>query len=273
MNSTSIFNPMVRYTKNDLKERGFKLAFFDVCYLSDLIKPNKPTFNKKLLQETMKLYKKMQIRPVVNLFLFGELLNGLDRANRNYYNDFEAKKLIMEFLDELESLWILSHDEIKTFELINAYHGNNKSAHGFFNVFCACPLFTETSINCNRIYAGDQVMNYIYKLDEASGKFKEFLYRICKDLTGFQETYRTGVSKNNKAKEIILEEIIKNPNDEFNIKRNINRNDISTILKKHCINYQEEKIEKLLNDFSHNFEYMPGKCQDSCRVKQSTTPY
>jgi len=61
MCKTLVSNPFERFTKNNIKEKGYKLAFFDACALNDLINPNNSIFNNGT-REAIKLYKEEGIK-------------------------------------------------------------------------------------------------------------------------------------------------------------------------------------------------------------------
>ncbi|HEV2524671.1 MAG TPA: hypothetical protein VGU44_06025, partial [Gammaproteobacteria bacterium] len=155
-----------RFSKNELNQRGYKLVFFDLSAL----------FN--LMNDTNKIdeFKKSNMRPVVNLLLFSELLKGLDPAHKDYEKNYQNKKNIMRFFDDMSACWILSHDEIVSFEFVHAYHGKyKKDAHGYFKIFCASPVFVQLNGSGERSYSCDNLMKFSYGLYNEARTYQELL--------------------------------------------------------------------------------------------------
>jgi len=185
-----------RFSKNELNQQGYKLVFFDLSALFNLMK------DKNKIDE----FKESNIRPVVNLQLVSEFLKGLDPAHKDYEEFYQKKKDIMQFFDDMNAYWILSHNEIVSFEFVHAYHGGDKNAHDYFKIFCASPLFVQDDINepsCSYVYPCDNVMKFSYGLSDGARTYQKLLEELMMDpsyLEELKEMFNTGTNNNNEKK-------------------------------------------------------------------------
>ena len=125
-------NPFEKYCKNELTKDNYQLLFFDTSVLLELD------------TKTTEILQKHKIRPVVNEFVFGEIIKGLDKGHKNF-EKFKIKKLdIAKYLDSLGCLFMLSRKEIEAMELKSACDQlNERHAHDFLQVFRKTPFHAK----------------------------------------------------------------------------------------------------------------------------------
>jgi hypothetical protein len=183
-------DPFEKYCKNELTKDNYQLLFFDTSVLLELD------------IETTEILQKHKIRPVVNDFVFSEIIKGLDKGHKNF-EKFKIKKLdIAKYLDSLGCLFMLSHKEIETMELKSACDQlNERHAHDFLQVFRKTPfhgkyeglndiLHKELNYQLhlkrvikeqeNKQYITKAINNGLNENTEAVNQLKEYYKALCK---------------------------------------------------------------------------------------------
>lgn len=135
-----LLNPYKLYTKNELNKQGYKLALIDNNILNEI---HKNIENYIWKENTLEYFIKNKIRPVLCDFIIYEFIKGLETLNPESieFNDLKAKKkLVSQFLDELNTVWIYNQQEILAFEFFNIHNNTIESAHYSYKIFCDSPI-------------------------------------------------------------------------------------------------------------------------------------
>lgn len=189
-----IINPLERFSKQDLANKGYKLAFLDVSLLD-------PVF----LNSQSQYLKQKNIILVVNGLVIMELLKGLYGLKHQEYKKLAEKKILLaNFLDEAKCLYLLPRDNILTYELLYMYKGYSVNAHDFFKIFCYSPLLTQVDSNKTSTslldgYPCDRLTKFRYKLLTQTSTFKEYLIYSLRNLKEVASILEEGKNENYKA--------------------------------------------------------------------------
>lgn len=229
-----MMKPLQQYSKTELNQRGYELVFLDVSYLFDIKYDN---FDRLIREINNK-----KLKPVVNLFLIGELLKGLDEKHPKFKQHRKNKELIMRFFDETATMWVLEHNSILTFEFVDLYYGRNSNAYDAFKIF-----FHLRALKNQTMYRPgySKEVDFIYKPRDFTGTYSGLLGTIfLKGLKEFQNDFENGIRKNNNAKEIIKNA----PGDDATKRKRFTEKQCSELLKDHGIDPDQNQIKVVIND-------------------------
>lgn len=218
-----------RWSKAELNQLGYKLAFIDTNVLSRLL--NNTTIN---LTEKVELFKIYNIKPVFSLELFAEFLQGLVTSS-DYKEHARVKQETIEFLNVLKPLWILGHQYISALEY--AHLCQHIDPFKDFKVFSDVALEGHGSNGQVPIFECDKHFRNKFIPYEASykhkGDWQKLLSEFQLDLQEIAQEFKNGCVANFKATLAKSEEFkILNTFDQKSEIYRINENHVDNILKK-----------------------------------------
>lgn len=132
-----LLNPYQRFAKNEINQKGYKLALIDVNILR---KFENNIYDENWKCDVLTYFEESQIKPVMSDFIFYEFIKGLDPKSKNFVELKEKKKCVSSFLDKLNTMWICNQQEILAFEFLNLYNNIEANAYNSYKIFCSSPI-------------------------------------------------------------------------------------------------------------------------------------
>lgn len=153
---------ITRYTKNELRNNKYSLAFFDNSALSPLkLTNNDGTENYYQQQNFINYCKSQKIRPISSIEIIGELVKKLP-PNPNLKN---KKITILKTLQQAGLLWSLPLSVILDLEYCNLQNSYPALAHDFLHVFSEYPLCRVDKDQRLKSYPCDRAWKYSLQSD------------------------------------------------------------------------------------------------------------
>jgi hypothetical protein len=241
-------NPYQRFTKNQLNQKGYKLAFIDnnfLSFLTELVR-NDP----KVIKMICEAFKQLQIRPVLNSFVFYEFMKGLDPFANNFNSLCINKRKVAQLLDELGAIWIQDFLNVLAFELLHVYENKKEEARDFYHIYSFCPLgimtnrkpFTEKG---TASYPCDEIMHFCY------GPYSDDLKKLVNPVENWHAYFEHSLKNlTDFSIDNILKKWVQDDEKAYKIKEKIK--DAKEIIYKKRI---QKYIEPLMGDrFAANHE-------------------
>lgn len=192
-----LLNLYQRFTKAELNQNGFEIAFVDNNFLSYLTDQITDSDFKKRIKES---FKNNKIIPVLNSFVFYEFVKGLTSIDLNNGDLLAKKRQVAQFLDELTAYWILDYEKILAFEFLHIEANILKEADKFYKVFCKSPFAIMSgtkpfAVKSSLSYPCDKVMHFIYspysdssdELKNPVSSWAEYFEHVFKDISCIDE--------------------------------------------------------------------------------------
>ncbi len=230
----------IRFSKKDLVNK--KITIFDTNILSDF---NKSSIN---LQEKLLEFKKHNFLPVFSQILLCEFIKGLAK-NPGY---IQTKREIIDLLQELNPIWMLSHQYISAIEYSNL--DNVLLPYKDYMIFASVPVEGKI-INCRTpIYECNKKIKYKLIPYESVWRnpenWNKFLEELLEDIPESPKILEDGCQQNFlAAKREQSSRISQDRRSQDQMRQSFDENHFYKVLKKHT-KISEREIHRLIAEFN-----------------------